>query len=149
MLASDVLGVAMSDVTVLHGDTDLIPIGGGTYGSRGLQQGGAAVHQASGELLALARSLAGDVLAADPADIVVGDGALHVARTPAVPVSSAELAAHARERAVELDVSSRFVASNATYPFGAHVAVVEVDTETGAARLARLVACDDAGTILN
>ncbi len=149
MLVAEVLGVAMADVTVLHGDTDLIPAGGGTYGSRGLQQGGAAVQQASGELLTLARSLAGEVLEADPADIVVGEGCLHVAGTPAVALSWAEVAAHAKERSVELDVSSRFVASNATYPFGTHVAVVEVDTETGDVRLIRLVACDDAGTILN
>jgi carbon-monoxide dehydrogenase large subunit len=64
-------------------------------------------------------------------------------------VSWAEVATQATAAGTPLDVESRFVAANATYPFGSHVAVVEVDVETGDARLVRLVACDDAGRILN
>jgi carbon-monoxide dehydrogenase large subunit len=149
MIVAEELGVPMGAVTVVHGDTDLVPVGGGTYGSRSAQQGGVAVQQASQELLAQAKELAADVLEADPNDVVLSDGRLHVAGTPAVALSWGELAVHAEKRDLSLDASTRFVASNSTFPFGAHVAVVEVDTETGNVRLARIVACDDAGRILN
>lgn len=149
MIAADELGVPMEAVRVVHGDTDLVPIGGGTYGSRSAQQGGAAVQQASVELVTQASAAAADLLEAAAGDVVLTAGRFHVAGTPARAVSWAEVAGHAAASGRALDATARFVAGNATYPFGAHVAVVEVDTETGSARLARLVACDDAGHILN
>ncbi|KQS73671.1 xanthine dehydrogenase family protein molybdopterin-binding subunit [Modestobacter sp. Leaf380] len=146
MLASDQLGIPVEKITVLHGDTDRIPKGGGTMGSRSLQQGGAAVHQAAVELVELAKKRAAERLEANPDDLVVdlGTASLTVKGTPGVSVSFAELAA---EEA--LLVQTTFTAAAATFPFGAHVAVVETDVESGKATVVRIVTVDDAGTIIN
>ncbi len=156
MIVSDMLGVPMEDVIVLQSDTDEIPRGQGTMGSRSLQTAGSAVHVASETVLDKAKQLAAHLLEASADDIVKGDGGLHVAGVPANALSWAELAAAANDDskrpdgmepglAHELD----FDGSDATFPFGAHVAVVEVDTETGAVQLVRHVAVDDCGRILN
>jgi carbon-monoxide dehydrogenase large subunit len=146
MLASEELGIPIDKITVKWGDTDLIPEGGGTGGSRSLQQGGAAVQQASRELLDLARQRAADELEANPADLVfdIGLSAFAVAGDPDISVSLAHLA----ERE-PLAVRAVFRAPGATFPFGTHVAVVEVDTETGKAVLRRMITVDDAGTVIN
>ena len=146
MLASDELGIPVDKITVKWGDTDLIPEGGGTGGSRSLQQGGAAVQQASRELIDVARQRAADELEANAADLVFDprSSAFAVAGDPDVSVSLARLAE--RER---LFVRAVFRAQGATFPFGAHVAVVEVDTETGKVVLRRMVTIDDAGTVVN
>jgi aerobic carbon-monoxide dehydrogenase large subunit len=152
MIASAELGIPMEQITVVHGDTALVPVGGGTFGSRSLQQGGAAVQQASVELVDRARELAAQLLEADLADVVIDRdaGAFHVAGTPALALSWAQLAADGATRDDDpLDLESTFVAPGPTFPFGAHLAVVEVDTDTGKVRLVRHVACDDAGTVLN
>jgi carbon-monoxide dehydrogenase large subunit len=146
MLASEELGIPVERITVRWGDTDLVPKGGGTGGSRSLQLGGAAVRQAATELLELARQRAAEQLEVDPADLTVDRelGGLPVAGVPGAGVSYAQLAGAER-----LFVHTTFGQPGATYPFGAHVAVVEVDVESGKAELVRLVALDDAGTILN
>jgi len=146
MLASDELGIPLDKITVKWGDTDLIPEGGGTGGSRSLQQGGAAVQQASRELLDVARQRAAESLEVSPADLVfdVAGSAFAVAGDPDVSVSLAGLAE--RER---LFVRAVFRTQGPTFPFGAHVAVVEVDTETGKVVLRRVVSIDDAGTVIN
>jgi carbon-monoxide dehydrogenase large subunit len=146
MLASEELGIPVDRITVKWGDTDLVPEGGGTGGSRSLQQGGAAVRQATEELIDLARQRAADELEVDPADLVVDrdNAGLQVAGVPGASVSFAALAEKER-----LFVRSVFTAPGATYPFGAHVAVAEVDVESGKAELVRLIALDDAGVIMN
>ncbi len=146
MLASDELGIPIDKITLKWGDTDLIPEGGGTGGSRSLQQGGAAVQQASRELIDVARQRAADELEASPADLVFDPGrsAFAVAGDPDAAVPLAKLAEHDR-----LFVRAVFSAPGATFPFGAHVAVVDVDTETGQTVLRRVVTVDDAGTIVN
>ena len=146
MLASDELGIPIDKITLKWGDTDLIPEGGGTGGSRSLQQGGAAVQQASRELIDVARQRAADELEASPADLVFDPGrsAFAVAGDPDAAVPLAKLAEHER-----LFVRAVFSAPGATFPFGAHVAVVDVDTETGQTVLRRVVTVDDAGTIVN
>jgi carbon-monoxide dehydrogenase large subunit len=146
MLASDQLGIPVDKITLKWGDTDLIPAGGGTGGSRSLQLGGSAVRQAAIELIEVARERAAELLEANPADLRVDTAVqgMVVAGSPGAQVTFAELAAKER-----LMVRSVFQAPGATFPFGAHVAVVEVDTETGAARLLRVVTVDDAGIILN
>ena len=149
MIVAEELGVAMGDVIVIHGDTDLVPVGGGTYGSRSAQQGGAAVQKASVALIEVARTVAADLLEAASSDVILEDGVFHVAGTPAIAMTWADIGAHAAAHEIPLDVESRFAAGNSTFPFGAHIAVVEVDVETGLVRLVRLVACDDAGRILN
>ncbi|MEZ5255420.1 MAG: molybdopterin cofactor-binding domain-containing protein [Ilumatobacteraceae bacterium] len=150
MIASEQTGIPMDKIELVWGDTDLVPVGGGTMGSRSLQQGGAAVDQAAKELVEKAKELAAAQLEADVADIVLDkdNGAFHVAGTPAKAATWAELAvAAAPDGGLVLDTD--FAASSPTFPFGAHVAVVEVDTETGKVRHLRHVACDDAGQVLN
>jgi carbon-monoxide dehydrogenase large subunit len=146
MLASEELGISVDKITVKWGDTDLIPEGGGTGGSRSLQQGGAAVQQASRELIDVARPRAAAELEANPADLVfdAATSAFSVAGDPDASVSLVKLAE--RER---LLVRAVFSAPGATFPFGAHVAVVDVDTETGKVTLRRVISVDDAGTIIN
>ncbi len=152
MLVSEQLGIPMSEIEVIHGDTDLVPRGVGTFGSRSLQSGGAAVHQAAAEVVDRAKSLAADLFEADPADIVhdKASGIFHVAGTPAISRDWGELAQALLERegsALMAEVDVPF--GGASYPFGAHVAIVEVDTETGTVELVRHIAVDDAGRILN
>jgi aerobic carbon-monoxide dehydrogenase large subunit len=152
MIASSELGIPMERIDVVHGDTDLVPVGGGTFGSRSLQQGGAAVQQVSIEVVDRARALAAELLEADVDDVVLDKdaGAFHVRGTPSLATSWAELATACEQNGHgRLDVESNFVAPGPTYPFGAHVAVVDVDVETGKVELVRHVACDDAGTVLN
>ena len=146
MLASDELGIPPEKITLKWGDTDLIPEGGGTGGSRSLQHGGAAVRQASQELIEVARQRAAHELEASPADLVfdVARSAFTVAGDPDISVPLPRLAEQDR-----LLVRTVFSAPGPTFPFGAHLAVVEVDTETGRAVLRRMVTVDDAGVVLN
>lgn len=146
MLASEELGIPVEKISLKWGDTDLVPVGGGTGGSRSLQQGGVAVRQASLELIDVARERAADALEADAGDLRwdAARSAFTVAGVAQAAVSLATLAEQER-----LFVHTVFTAPGATFPFGAHVAVAEVDTETGRAVLTRVVAVDDAGVVLN
>ncbi|MEY3977294.1 MAG: Carbon-monoxide dehydrogenase, molybdopterin binding, large subunit [Actinomycetota bacterium] len=150
MIASEHTGISMDKIDVVWGDTDIIPEGLGTYGSRSLQLGGAAVHQTAEKLVELARSIAASALEAAEADVVLDKdrGAFHVVGTPARAVTWGELATR-RKADGGLAVAERFTSGGATFPFGAHVAVVEVDTETGKVTHLHQIACDDAGTVLN
>ncbi len=143
MLASEHLGIPVEKITVKHGDTDLIPSGVGTMGSRSLQTGGVAVYQAAGELVALAKQRAADLLEASVDDLEVADGAVGVRGTESA-VTLAQLA----ERE-PLRVDSNFDSGAPSFPFGAHLAVVEVDVESGKAVVDRIVTIDDAGPVLN
>jgi aerobic carbon-monoxide dehydrogenase large subunit len=151
MLVQEQTGIPFDKIDVVHGDTDLVPEGGGTMGSRSLQQGGSAVYEASALIVDKAKELAAKLLEAGVEDVVLdkGAGAFHVAGTPAISKSWGELAAAAKAEGDPLDIRHRFDAGSATFPFGAHLAVVEVDTETGQVRLIRHVAVDDAGKVLN
>jgi carbon-monoxide dehydrogenase large subunit len=146
MLASEELGIPIDKITVKWGDTDLIPEGGGTGGSRSLQQGGAAVRQASLELIEVARKRAADKLEVSANDLVfdVSHSQFAVAGDPDAAVPLAGLAETER-----LFVRSVFSAPGPTFPFGAHVAVVEVDTGTGKVTLRQVITVDDAGTVVN
>jgi carbon-monoxide dehydrogenase large subunit len=153
-VAAGVLGIAVDRVRVVHSDTAEVPRGNGTFGSRSLQTGGTAVFRAAEEVVARARRLAAHRLEVSAEDVVVRDGGLGVAGAPDVSISWAELAEAARS--APTDGSSEALAAEArpyqteyTFPFGAHVAVVEVDVETGDVRLVRHVAVDDCGRILN
>ncbi len=150
MITSDQTGIPMDRIELVWGDTDLVPVGGGTMGSRSLQQGGAAVNKAAIELVEQASKLAARLLEADEADIVFDkdSGSFNVVGTPAVAKTWADLAVAMKSEG-GLKQSTTFTAASATFPFGAHVAVVEVDTETGQVRHLRHVACDDAGRVLN
>ncbi|MCU1426233.1 MAG: putative oxidoreductase molybdopterin-binding subunit, partial [Actinomycetia bacterium] len=153
MLASDVTGIPMDRIEVRHGDTDDVPRGNGTGGSRSLQAGGSAVQGAAEELVRLARDLAADLLEANPDDIVLDrdQGHFNVVGTPAVSRSWADVGAEFVRRPgnATLQAAYDFEPPAGTFPFGSHVAVVEVDRDTGAVTLVRLIACDDAGRIMN
>jgi carbon-monoxide dehydrogenase large subunit len=118
-------------------------------GSRSLQQGGVAVHEAAGVVVEKAKAVAARLLEADVADVVLdkASAVFHVAGAPAVSKSWADLGAAAEPG--ELTEESVFQAAMPTYPFGSHIAVVEVDTDTGHVRHLRHIACDDAGTMVN
>ncbi len=156
-IASGVLGIPIERIRVIHSDTGLVPRGEGTFGSRSLQLGGSAVHDASGQVLAKARAIVAHELEVAEADIVVHEGlGLGVAGAPQTAIGWEALAALANDPArlpegIEpgLSASGTFQQKDATFPFGAHVAVVEVDTQTGGVRLVRMVAVDDCGRILN
>jgi carbon-monoxide dehydrogenase large subunit len=149
MLVQDDLGIPMDKVTVIHGDTDLIPFGTGTYASRSLQLGGIAVHRAALDVKDQARQLAASLIEASEADLEldIERGLWHVRGDPASGRTWAEVAGHAG--ADGLVASVHYTEGAPTFPFGSHVAVAEVDTETGKATLVRHVTVDDAGTVLN
>jgi carbon-monoxide dehydrogenase large subunit len=156
MIVSDMLGVPMENVKLVQSDTDEIPRGAGTMGSRSLQTAGSAVHVASETVLAKAKKLAAHLLEASEDDIVTGDGGLQVAGVPTSAVSWGDLASAANDDSkrpadMEPGLSHEldFDGTDATFPFGTHVSVVEVDTETGAVTMLRHVAVDDCGRILN
>lgn len=150
MLTSDQTGISMDNIEVVWGDTDLVPQGGGTMGSRSLQLGGTAVFVAAGELVEQARKHAARLLEANEEDVVFDKAAaaFHVAGTPAVAKSWADLST-ALVTDGGLVQETNYASQGPTFPFGAHVAVVEVDTETGQVNLVRHIACDDAGKVLN
>jgi carbon-monoxide dehydrogenase large subunit len=162
MIASELTGIPLEKIEVRHGDTDDIPRGSGTGGSKSLQLGGSAVRFATLAAVESAKALAAELLEARPDDIVLDTarGGFHVAGVPAVVSSWADVAdAAARTTPDPSDDSADglgrifaeydFKPEGSTFPFGAHVAVVEIDTETGKATLVRHVACDDAGVIVN
>jgi carbon-monoxide dehydrogenase large subunit len=149
MLVEAELGIDMSKVTVVYGDTDQIPLAVGTYGSRSLQLGGVAVQKAAVEVKEHARQLAAEMLEASAADLELDldRGVWQVRGDPASSRTWAEVASHAGDVGLTADVN--YTEGTPTFPFGTHLAVTEVDTETGKVRLIRHVTVDDAGTVLN
>jgi carbon-monoxide dehydrogenase large subunit len=155
-LASGVLGLPFTSVRVIHSDTGLVRAGEGTWASRSLQIGGSAVWERSHDVLKKARGLAAHALEVAEEDIGASNGRLSVAGAPERGLAWADLALMAADPArlpegmtPGLASSGTFAQNDATFPFGAHVAVVEVDVETGDARLVKHVAVDDCGRILN
>jgi carbon-monoxide dehydrogenase large subunit len=152
MIASERLGIPFEKITVHKGDTDEVASGTGTYGSKSTQIGGTAAREASDTVVEQAKQLVADYLEASPADIVLDPalGKFNVAGTPEPSLSWDALAARAAGdgRLGELKAAKEFQ-GRPTFPFGTHVAVVEVDTETGHVDLQRMVCVDDAGTIVN
>ncbi|MBW8826701.1 MAG: xanthine dehydrogenase family protein molybdopterin-binding subunit [Acidobacteria bacterium] len=155
MLVADRTGLPLDRIEVIHGDTDQVPRGGITGGSRSAQKAGSAVAEATDLLVVEAKRQAANLLEASPDDIVLdmAEGRFHVAGSPgagAPQVTWSDLG----ERTVTADgpglkCETDFDGLGPTVPFGAYVAVVEVDTETGAVEITRMVTVDDAGTILN
>ncbi|MEX1263330.1 MAG: xanthine dehydrogenase family protein molybdopterin-binding subunit [Actinomycetota bacterium] len=156
-LASGVLGVAFEAIRVVHSDTGLVKRGAGTWGSRSLQAGGSSVFERSGEVLDKARALAAHLLEADGTDLELAHGQGFAVRgAPERVISLSELAVAAADPSrlppgmeAGLRAEGVYREPASTFPFGAHVAVVEVDTETGDVRLVRHVAVDDCGRVLN
>ena len=150
MLVADHLGLPMDAIRFVQSDTAKVQRGGGTGGSRSGQIGGSAILGATDAVLTRAREIAAELLEASPDDIVVTtDGALSVAGVPSASVPWSRLATHAAEQGEPLRAVHDFSQTGATFPFGAHVCVVEVDLETGLVQPLRFVAVDDCGRIMN
>lgn len=153
-VASGVLAVPMDSVRVIHSDTAAVPRGEGTYGSRSLQIAGSSVFEAAETVVGKARSLAAHLLEAAPEDVtLLPEGRLGVIGAPETSLSWRDLAVAAADPPHGFEpglfAETRRYQKEHTFPFGAHVAVVEVDLETGDVRLVRHVAVDDCGRVLN
>ncbi len=156
-LASGVLRVPSDAVRVVHSDTGVVRRGAGTWGSRSLQAGGSSVFERCGEVLEKARAIAAHVLEADVRDIELAEGArLAVRGAPERAIELGRVAEIAEDASLLPDGMGAGLRAEgvyrepaSTFPFGAHIAVVEVDTETGGVRLVRHVAVDDCGRVLN
>jgi len=150
-IVSDHLGVDFDKVVVRHGDTVSIPMGNGTGGSRSLAVGGSAIVNAALKVQDKARRIAATLLEAAPADVVFAAGRYQVKGAPASAVTLAQIAAKAYGAELPADIESGLEATDffrppqLVYPFGAHVAVVEVDRETGRVRVRDFFSVDDCG----
>jgi carbon-monoxide dehydrogenase large subunit len=149
MIVADTLGIPLEKISYQQSDTAMVRTGGGTGGSRSLQLGGNAVSKAADETRELAVRVAARMLEANPEDVVLDDGGFGVAGVPDTTISWTELAAYAHEHDGGLGVDTDFTQNGATFPFGAHVSIVEVDTETGKVTPVRHVLVDDCGRIVN
>ena len=155
-IVGDEYGISIDDIVVIHGDTGRQPQGIGTFGSRATAVGGAALIIATQQVKDKMAQIAAHMLEANVDDLVFEDGNIFVQGSPDSAVTFADVAATAH-RAVELppdvepglEATHFFEPSNFTYPFGAHISIVEVDPETGEIDLQRYVAVDDCGNIIN
>ena len=150
-IAADALGVPFDEVRVLYGDTDKGAYAVGTFGSRSAAISGAAVHQGAVTLMKHLRKLAASAFEAAPADIVVDDGRLQVRGVPSRSMTLKDLATWAAMagRTDELAAEVSFDPPDTVFPFGAHLAYVEVDRETGRVKVLRYIAVDDCGAVIN
>jgi aerobic carbon-monoxide dehydrogenase large subunit len=155
-LLADELGVDPDDINVVHGDTAVVPYGLGTYGSRATAVGGTAAYMATQKLKNKMSTLAAHLLECKPADVVFGRRCLAMKSGKKKSLSFAEVVtaaytAHKIPPGFEpgLEATHFFEPSNFTFPFGAHVASVEVDAETGEVKIDKYVAVDDCGNIIN
>ncbi len=155
-VVGDELGIALEDVTVEHGDTLGTPFGYGTYGSRSAAVGTVAIYNALQRIKAKSRRIGAHMLEADPEDVTFEDGRVFVVGAPETGKTIQEIAAAAavaydlpEGEEPFLDDTSYYDPPNCTFPFGTHVAVVEVDAETGEVKLSRYVAVDDVGRVIN
>jgi carbon-monoxide dehydrogenase large subunit len=148
-IAAGALGTTPDTIQVVQGDTGRVPRGDGTSSSRSVQLAGSAVLLAAAELLERARGLAGELLEADRDDVVTVPEGLAVRGAPGSALSWGQLALAAQERGEPPLRAQSDVFAEPSYPFGTHLAVAEVDVETGEACLVRHVAVDDCGTVVN
>ena len=154
-IVADELGVDVDDVEFFAGDTAVVPLGMDTYGSRSLSVGGIALHQASGKIVDKARVIAAHQLEVAPEDLEYATGRFTVAGTDrGMTVAEAALAAWTAhdlpdEMEPGMEATSIYDPPNFSWPGGCHIAVVEVDTETGDARVVRYIAVDEVGNVVN
>jgi carbon-monoxide dehydrogenase large subunit len=150
-IVADHLGVDYDKVTVRHGDTAVTPMGFGTGGSRSLALGGSAMLRATDKVQEKARRIAAHMLEAAFDDVVLADGKYQVKGVPTRSLTLAQIAGTAYSEGAPqgvdpgLEASDFFRPPQLVYPFGAHVAVVEVDRETGTVRMRAYYSVDDCG----
>ena len=155
-MLADQFGVPIDHVTIHHGDTGVVKQGVGTFGSRSQAVGGTAIHLAGSRVKTKMARFAALLLEAHEADLVFENGRIAVAGAPSSARSFGEVAAYAyrpvkRPEGLDPGLSDEafFEPANNTYPFGCHIALLEIDRETGEPRLLRMVAVDDAGNLIN
>ncbi len=155
-LVTDMLGVPFSQVEIVHGDTARIPFGMGTYGSRSLAVGGAAMVKAMDKIIAKAKRIAGHLMEAAVEDIEFKDGKFTVAGTDrSRTLGDIALASYVphnypiEELEPGLEETAFYDPKNFTYPGGCHIAEVEIDIDTGVTHVVNFVAVDDVGRVVN
>jgi aerobic carbon-monoxide dehydrogenase large subunit len=148
-LVASILTVDPGVITIISGDTDAVPRGVGTFASRSTQIGASAVWRVATRARDRARDLAAEMIEASALDVVLADGAFTVAGVPGRGVTLAEVAARADAGGAPISFEEFYVPGAQTFPYGVHVAVVEVSRETGAVSLERLVAVEDVGNVLD
>ena len=147
----------MEDIDVVHGDTGQVPFGTGTFGSRSAAVGGGAIVLSTQKIKTKAKKLAAHLLEAAEEDIVYENGQLFVSGAPAEFKSIQDIALAAHVYAEDLpdgmepglEATSYFDPKNFTWPFGTHIAVVEIDPDTGEVKLQRYIGVDDVGNVIN
>jgi carbon-monoxide dehydrogenase large subunit len=156
MIVADKLGISPDDIEVLHSDTAIAPLGMDTYGSRSLANGGTALALATDRVIDKAKAIAAHMLEANPDDLELAAGKFAVKGAPIREVELATVAfaaftAHDLPEGVEpnLEAQVTYDPPNFVFPFGTHVAVVEIDERTGAVRLVDYAAVDDCGNQIN
>ena len=154
-VVADKLGIAMEDVEIVHGDSESVAFGMGTYGSRSLAVGGSAIMKSIDKVLEKGAKIAAHKLEVAETDLEFANGQWTVKGSDqSIGFGDVALTAYVPHDYPEglepgMDFSSFYDPANFTYPFGAHIAVVEVDPETGKVKLERFVACDDVGNVIN
>jgi carbon-monoxide dehydrogenase large subunit len=147
-VVSQYLDVPLDRIKIVQGDTDRVPTGNGTGGSRSIPVGAVMITRASQTLVASLKELAADKLEAAVGDLEAADGHIRIAGTDRA-LSYADIAKLPGARAEKLKAIESFTPPDATYPNGTHVCEVEIDPETGAARIERYTVVDDYGFTLN
>jgi len=154
-IVADQMGIPLEDVDIVHGDSDSVAFGMGTYGSRSLAVGGSAIVKSIDKILEKGAKIAAHLLEANPDDLDYAEGKWTVKGTEkSIAFGDVSLTAYVPHNYPEglepgLDFSSFYDPANFTYPFGAHVAIVEIDKETGQVKLKRFIAVDDVGNVIN
>jgi aerobic carbon-monoxide dehydrogenase large subunit len=155
-IVADKLGISPDDIEVLHSDTTISPLGLDTYGSRSLAVGGTAIWLATDKVIAKAKAIAAHQLEAAEEDIDFTSGVFSVKGSPdkALPIAAiafGAFTAHNLPDGMEpnLEAHSSYDPPNFVFPFGTHIAIVEVDSETGKVELIKYVAVDDCGNQIN
>jgi len=156
-IVSQELGIPVEDIDVIHGDTSQIQMGTGSFGSRSAAVGGAAIHMSTTKIKEKAKKLAAHILEASEQDIEFEDGKLFVKGAPSEFKTIQDIALSSyyytddipEDMEPGLEAMSFFDPKNFTWPGGTHIAVVEIDAETGEVTLLRYIAVDDVGNVIN
>ena len=154
-VVADKLGISMDDVEIVHGDSESVAFGMGTYGSRSIAVGGTAIVKSIEKIIEKGKKIAAHLLEASADDVDFANGKFTVKGTDkSVPFGNVALTAYVphhypKDLEPGLDFSSFYDPANFTFPFGCHIAVVEVEKETGNVRLKRFIAVDDVGNVIN
>ena len=160
-IVADDLGIPIESIEIVHGDTDVVSYGIGTFGSRSLAVGGAAMKMSIDKIIDKSLKLGAHMLDVRPDDVEYVDGEVRIKGDPDKKVAFGEVAFAAADFSWQgpgsapadiepgLEATSRFEPANATFPFGTHICVVEIDPETGEIELQRFLAVDDCGNVIN